>query len=395
MFINLSVNNLRYLIPLTSISVLFYACGNNDKAGQNQAGQQEPKAYNVVALTHQSTELFADYPAKLQGIQDIDIRPKIDGYIEKVMVDEGQSVRAGQILFTINNPQFAQDANNTRAAIASAEAAVASARLQVQKTQPLVDQDIISPYELETAKLNLKAKEAALIQARAVYNNAQTNLAYTTVTSPVNGLVGTIPFRVGSYVNAATQMPLTTVSDVSKVYAYFSMNEKQQLDFYINTPGSSTQQKLRELPAVQLILSNGETYMDKGKVESISGQANVQTGSFNVRATFSNAQGLLRSGSSATVRIPTYVSNAILIPQKATTELQDKRLAYVVADSNKVKAIPIKVRPVPGGKFFVVDEGLKQNDQLIVEGIGILTEGTVIKPTLISVDSAMKTFEVK
>jgi membrane fusion protein (multidrug efflux system) len=392
MSINLISIKLRYLIPLSSISLFFYACGSNDKAGQNQ-GPHEPKAYKVVELAKQSTELFTDFPAKLQGIQDIDIRPKIDGYIEKVMVDEGQAVRAGQVLFTINNPQFAQDANNTRAAIASAEAAVATAQLQVQKTKPLVDQDIISPYELETAKLNLKAKEAALAQARAVYKNSQTNLAYTTVTSPVNGLVGTIPYRVGSYVNAATQMPLTTVSDVSKVYAYFSMNEKQQLDFYINTPGASTQQKLKELPAVQLILSNGETYSEKGKVESISGQVNAQTGSFNVRATFSNAQGLLRSGNSATVRIPTYVSNAIIIPQKATTELQDKRLAYVVADSNKVKAVPIKVRPVPGGKYFVVDEGLNESDKLIVEGIGILTEGTVIKPTLIPVDSAINAFE--
>ncbi len=149
------------------------------------------------------------------------------------------------------------------------------------------------------------------------------------------------------------------------------------------------------MPAVSLLLSNSEEYPEKGKLESISGQANAQTGSFNVRASFANAQGLLRSGSSATVRIPTFVSNAIIIPQKATTELQDKRLAYIVADSNKVKAVPIKVREVPGGQFFVVDEGLSVDDKLIVEGIGIITEGTVIKPTLIPVDSAMKAFQKK
>lgn len=376
---------------LLALPMLFTACSGEKTEQKNEA----VKAYNVVHLERRSVTLHADHPAKLQGMQDIDIRPKIDGYIEKVYVDEGQAVRVGQVLFRINNPQFAQDVNNSRAAITSAEAAVASAKLQVQKTKPLVDQDIISPYELETAKLNLKAQEAALSQARAVYNNSQTNLGYVTITSPVNGLVGTIPYRVGSYVSAAIPMPLTTVSDISKVYAYFSMNEKQQLDFYTNTPGASTAQKLREMPAVSLILSNDEPYSEKGKLESISGQANAQTGSFNVRAAFSNAQQLLRSGSSATVRIPTFVRDAIIIPQKATAELQDKRLAYIVGDSNKVKAVPIKVREVPGGQFFVVDEGLNENDQLIIEGIGILTEGTVIKPTPVPVDSAMKVFQQK
>lgn len=387
------INGSLIITGLVAMPLLFTACSG--KTNEQKGSDQGPKPYNVVQLEKTSVTLHADYPAKLQGVQDIDIRPKIDGYIEKVYVDEGQAVRAGQVLFSINNPQFAQDVNNTRAAIASAEAAVATAQLQVQKTQPLVDQNIISPYELETAKLNLRAREAALAQAKAVYYNSQTNLGYTTVSSPVNGLVGTIPYRVGSYVNASTPMPLTTVSDVSKIYAYFSMNEKQQLDFYVNTPGTSTQQKLKELPAVSLLLSNSEEYPEKGKLESISGQANTQTGSFNVRASFSNAQGLLRSGSSATVRIPTFVSNAIIVPQKATTELQDKRLAYIVGDSNKVKAVPIKVREVPGGQFFVVDEGLTESDKLIVEGIGIITEGTVIKPTLIPMDSAMKAFQKK
>lgn len=379
---------------LLGSTAFFVACKGGDAAKEAQAKANQVKPYNVIKLDRQSVTLFADYPATLQGIQDIDIRPKIDGYIEKVMVDEGDAVRAGQVLFTINNPQFAQDVNNTRAAIASAEAAVANAKLQVKKTKPLVDQDIISPYEYESAQLNLKAQEAALAQARAVYNNSKINQGYTTVSSPVNGFVGTIPYRVGSYVNASA-LPLTTVSDISRVYAYFSMNEKQQMSFFINTPGATIEQKLQQMPAVTLLLSNSEEYPQKGKLESISGQVNSQTGSFNVRATFPNEQKLLRSGSSAVVRIPTYVENAIIIPQKATTELQDKRLAYIVADSNKVKAVPIKVREVPGGRYFVVDEGLKETDQLIVEGIGLLTEGTPIKPTLIPADSAMKGFEKK
>jgi len=373
----------RSLVLIGTVSLLAASC-KTDKGGQQASKVQ---SYKVVALERSSATLYSEYPAKLQGAQDIDIRPKIDGYIEKVMVDEGQEVKAGQVLFTINNPQYAQDVNNMQAAISSAEAAVAAAKLQVKKTRPLVEQGIISAYELETAELNLHAREAALAQARAMYNNARTNLGYTRVTSPVNGIVGLLPYRVGSYVNSATAQPLTTVSDISKMYVYFSMNEKQQLAFSEQTEGNTFQAKIQQLPPVELVLSTGEVYPQKGKVETFSGQVNVQTGAFNVRAGFPNPERMLRSGSSATVRIPVHVSNAILIPQSATTELQNKRLAYVVADSNKVKAVPVSVRPVPGGRLFVVDSGLTEKDRLIVEGIGILTEGTVIDPRLIPMDS--------
>lgn len=386
-----SFNIISRPLLFIGISALMVASCKTEKGGP-QAPKVQP--YKVVTLERSSTTLYSEYPAKLQGIQDIDIRPKIDGYIEKVMVDEGQEVKTGQVLFTINNPQYGQDVNNMKAAISSAEAAVATARLQVKKTRPLVDQGIISAYELETAELNLSAREAALAQAKAMYNNAQTNLGYTRVTSPVNGVVGLLPYRVGSYVNSATAQPLTTVSDISKMYVYFSMNEKQQLTFSEQTEGNTFQAKIQQLPAVTLVLSTGEVYGEAGKVETFSGQVNVQTGAFNVRAGFPNPGRILRSGSSATVRIPVHVSDAILIPQSATTELQNKRLAYIVADSNKVKAVPVQVRPVPGGQFFVVDSGLSAKDRLIVEGIGILTEGTVIDPQLIPMDS-VKTLNKK
>lgn len=355
-------------------------------------GSEAPKekpvgTYKVVAIQPLNATLFSEYPAKIQGAQDIDIRPKVDGYIEKVHIEEGQEVRVGQVLFTINNPQFAQDVNNAKALIASAEAAVATARLQVQKTKPLVDQGIISAYELETAQLNMSAKEAALAQARASYNNAKINQGYTTVTSPVNGVVGLLPYRVGSYVNSATAQPLTTVSDITKVYAYFALNEKQQLELASQSHGGAFNTTIKDMPSVDLVLSNGESYPEKGKVESFSGQINSQTGSFNVRASFPNAQRLLRSGSSATIRIPQYVNNGIVIPQYATTELQSKRMAYIVSDSNTVKAVPVKVTAVPGGQYFVVDSGLVAGGKLIVEGIGILTQGTKIQPQLIPWDS--------
>lgn len=379
--------------PITKLSIiilassLFTACKNESK---NAETEKKISSYKVIQLQKREATLYAEYPAKLQGIQDIDIRPKIDGYIENVLVDEGQEVKQGQALFTIHNPQYGQDVDNTLAAIKSAEAAVATAKLQVQKTQPLVDQEIISAYELENAKLNLNAKEAALAQARALHNNAKTNVGYTKVTSPVNGVIGLLPYRVGSYVNSVTAQPLTTVSNISTIYAYFSINEKTLLDLSASNNNGNFQTMIKGMPAVDLILSNGELYPMKGKIETFSGQVNTQTGSFNVRASFKNEAKILRSGSSATIKIPTLVSNAIIIPQSATTELQNKRLAYIVGSDNKVKAVPVTVRPVPGGQFFVVDSGLTEADKLIVEGIGILTEGTTINPSLIAADSFLK-----
>lgn len=378
---------LPLLIISTIASTVLVSCGGKDEKAAQQKKDAVP--YKVISLQRSNATLYAEYPATLQGIQDIDIRPKIDGYIDKVHIDEGAEVRAGQVLFTINNPQYAQDVNNANAAIASAEAAVEAAKLQVRKTKPLVEQGIISAFELENAQLSLKAQEANLAQRKAAYNNAKINQGYTTVTSPVNGILGTLPYRIGSYVNSATAQPLTTVSDISKVYAYFSINEKQQLSFIGQNEGGSFQDKINQIPPVSLVLSNGELYQETGKVQTFSGQVNSTTGSFNVRAIFPNTNRILRSGSSASVRIPTQVNNAIIIPQFATTEMQDKRMAYVVGEENKVKAVVIKVRAIPGGQYFVVDEGLTEKDQLIIEGIGIITDGMPILPQPTNADSVI------
>ena len=345
-----------------------------------------PQPYNVIELKKEDATLVAEYPATLEGVQDIDLRAKIDGYIDGIHVVEGQEVKKGQLLFTINNPQYGQEVERLKASLAAAESAVSGARLQVTKTKPLVDKKIVSGYELQNAEINLKSAEANLAQVRAQMANAQTNVGYTTIKSPFDGIVGTIPLKVGSYVSAATQTPLTRVSDVSKVFAYFSINEKQQLEIMENTEGKSFQDKIDKIPEVSLLLSNSKPYELKGKIETFSGQINTNTGAFNVRASFPNPNYLLRSGSSTTVQIPTYVKDVIIIPQNATTELQDKRLAYIVGKGNAVEGVPITVRAIPGGKFFVVDSGLNVGDKVIVEGIGILTEGTIIEPKLTQLD---------
>ena len=352
------------LITALFSSIALISCKKKEEEQAKPIGN-----YKVVQLSETNSTLTAEYPTVLEGIVDVEIRAKVDGYIEKILVDEGQEVKKGQVLFKLETQTATQDA-------AAAKARVDAALVEVNRLKPLVDRNIISPVQLETAKANLA-------NARSTYQSIVARINYATIKSPVNGIIGTIPHRIGSYVSSQTAEPLTRVSDISTMYAYFSINEKEQLNLLEQAEGTSFQSKIAKLPAVNLILSNGETFETKGKIETFSGQANTQTGSFNVRASFKNTNKVLRSGNTGKVQIPTQVSHVIIIPQKATLELQDKRLALVVGPNNKVKMVPIKVREVPGGQFFVVDEGLTIKDKLIIEGVGILTEDTEIKPVIV------------
>lgn len=362
------------------IAGIFFLASCGNKADQQQAANMPPPAYPVFKVISQTSTIKTDYPATLQGEQNIEIRPKIDGYIEKIYVDEGAVVKKGQLLFRINAPQYQQDVNNAAAAITSAEADVSTAELQVKKVKPLVEQDIVSKYELESAEYTLQTRKAALAQARANLANAKINLGYADVTSPVNGVVGTIPYRLGSLVSSTTTMPLTTVSSISNVFAYFSMNEKQLLDFSREYKGNTLEAKLKQLPAVTLILADGTEYPEKGRVETVAGQLNTETGSASFRAAFPNPLGLLRSGASAVVEIPVTVNDAIIIPQRSTYELQGKRFVYLVNDSNKVISTEIEVMPVAAGQYFVVTSGLKPGDNVVYESTYSLRDSTVIKP---------------
>lgn len=375
----------KNVLKMVIAGVVFTACN-----GKEATFQKPIQSYNVIELQQQEVELYSEYPATIQGIEDIEIRPMINGYIEKIYIDEGQEVKKGTVLFKISNPQFAQDVNMFAARVESAKTAVEAAKIQVEKTKPLVEQGIISTFELTNVNLNLDMRKAELDQAKATYANAQTNLGYTVIKSPVDGVIGKLPYKLGSYVYSNTSLPLTIVSNISKVYAYFSINEKQQLKMFESIEGKTFQDKIDKIPPVTLALSNGELYDQLGEIETFSGLINTQTGAFNVRAGFNNPNKMLRSGSSASVRIPTHLKDVIIIPQIATTELQDKRLAYIVGKDESVTGVPIQVIEIPGGKFFVVTEGLKPKDKLIIEGIGIVAEGTVIKPNLIPADSILK-----
>jgi membrane fusion protein (multidrug efflux system) len=375
---------------LLAIVLLFSACGDKKEQAAEQAAPPPAQAYPVLKIEPHDATLNQEYPATLQGQQNIEIRPKIDGYIEQIAIDEGSVVKKGQLLFRLNAPQYTQGVNTSAAAISSAQADVSAAELQVNKTKPLVEKDIISHYELESAQFTLKARKAALAQARASLANAKTNLGYTTITSPVNGVVGTIPYKIGSLITATTAQPLTTVSSIGKVYAYFSLNEKQLLNFSRTAKGTTIKEKIANTPAVSLILSDGSAYPEKGRVETISGLINTETGSASYRAAFSNPKGLIRSGGSATIRIPQQVNHAVLIPQKATYELQGKRFVYVVNAQGTVKSTEVEIMDLPAGQFFVVSQGLKEGDVIVIEGASSLTDGAKIKPNVQSAEAIYK-----
>ncbi|RZK53868.1 MAG: efflux RND transporter periplasmic adaptor subunit [Pedobacter sp.] len=346
---------LRLSVILLLGAVLASCNGDKEeKAKQAAAAAAMPQPYPVFDISTESTTLNSDYPATIEGIQDVDIRPKVDGFIERIYVDEGAVVKKGQLLFKINAPQYEQQVRTAAAAISSAEANVSAAQLQVNKTRPLVEKDIISKYELDAALLTLQSRRAALAQAKAELSNARVNLGYTSITSPVDGIVASIPFKTGSLVSGSSAQPLTTVSNIAKVYAYFSLNEKQLLDFSSSYKGKTLAEQMKNIPAVSLVLADGTIYAQNGKIESINGQINTATGSASLRATFPNPTSLLKSGSSASVRIPQHFENVILIPQKSTIDLQGKKFVYVLGDSAKVMNTEIKIKEITKGNFYVV-----------------------------------------
>jgi membrane fusion protein (multidrug efflux system) len=381
----LMIRNLFFIGLVGCITLT--SCGSKK---QQDAGAQGTQVldYKVLELQPRSATLSVDYPASIQGQQNIEIRPKVDGYVEKIFVDEGSIVTKGQLLFKINAPQYEQEVRTAQAGIKTAEADLALARMQVNKVKPLVEKDIISKYELESAEYTQQSKAAALAQAKAALANAQVNLGYTTITSPVSGVIGSLPFKLGSLVNGTTTEPLTTVYNTANVYAYFAMNEKQLLDMNRDSTGTkSLKAVISKMPNVSLILSDGTTYEHTGRVETVNGLINTATGAANVRADFVNPRGLIRSGSSASVRIPNIIKDALLVPQSATYELQDKRFVYVVDAQNKVKNVAVKVMDNTAGKFYVVTEGLKAGDKIILESSGNIADGTAIKPIPVSAQS--------
>lgn len=359
-------------IAYLTLCLALVGCGNKT---------QIPQASNEYAVREIKTtecNLSTSYPATIKGIQDIEIRPKVSGFITKVHVDEGDFVRRGQVLFSIDRVQYEAAVKSAEAAVRVARTAVSTQKLTVKNKKMLHEKKIISDYDMEMAENQLASAEAQLASARAQLIDARNNLSFCSVTSPSDGVVGTIPYRVGSLVSSSTAEALTTVSNISKMYVYFSMTEKQLLEYTKGTDG--VKGALAAIPAVNLQLADGSTYDQTGKVTNVSGVIDITTGSVSMRATFDNPQKILRSGGSGSVVIPIHRDNAILVPQKATYEIQDKHFVYVVGKDNKVKNTEITVLPQNDGTNYVVTGGLKAGERIVVEGINTLSDGMAIKP---------------
>ncbi|MDQ6481530.1 efflux RND transporter periplasmic adaptor subunit [Dyadobacter sp. LHD-138] len=375
------MKNLTFTSTLASMAILpfLYSCGSNPSQAVTA---DKPQEYPVETVVSKTTVVHIDYPANLQGQQNVEIRPKVDGFIEKILVDEGAEVKKGQLLFKINAPQYEQEVRTATAAIKHAEAEVNTAKIQVEKTIPLVKEEIISAYELKSAELVLQSREAALAQAKASLINARNNLGYTQITSPADGVVGSIPYKTGSLVSSSSPQPLTTVSNISKIFAYFSWNEKQFLDFTYNQEGKNIKEKLIKFPEVTLLLANKQEYENKGRLETVGGLIDTQTGSIQMRALFPNTNGLIRSGSSAVIRVPVTLKDVVIIPSKATYEMQEKLFVYVMGNNGAVKNTEIEVEDIPAGEFYVVKRGLSAGEHIVSEGMGSLKDGMIIKPKI-------------
>jgi membrane fusion protein (multidrug efflux system) len=367
----------RVLAMLLIAAFALVSCSHN-KSGSR--GGSQPKKYKVITLRPQTMTIHQDFPATIEGQRVIEIRPMISGYLKDIYVNEGDQVKIGQLLFRINNPQYEQDVITAKARINSAQADVNSARIEIEKIRPLVEKEIVSTYRLKSAELILQAKEASLEQAKAELSNAKTNLSYTIIRSPEDGIIGTIPYKNGALVGSTSAEALTTLSDIRNVFAYFSWNEKKLLDMLENTIGVTIEEKMNSMPEATLILANSSQYPEKGKVEMASGLISTGTGSATFKAIFPNPNGLIRSGSSATVRLPEVVDSVFVIPQGATYELQNKRFVYVADSVNKVAAISFQSVPSDDGQYFLVTEGLHEGEKVVVEGVSSLKDGVTIIP---------------
>jgi membrane fusion protein (multidrug efflux system) len=370
---------LQFTSVIVTAAIFFVSCSKKEDNAASAAANQV-KAYKVVTLSPMTATLNTDFPASIQGQQNIEIRPRVEGYIDKIFVDEGAAVKTGQALFKISAPQYEQEVRTATASIKSAQAEVSAAKLAVNKVRPLVEKDIVSKYELESAQYAYESALAGLAQANAALANAKTNLGYTTVTSPVDGVVGSIPFRLGSLVSSNTPEPLTTVASIGNVYAYFAMNEKMLLAFTNDSTGTTLAQKIAKMPKVSLLLSDGSLYPEQGVIETVNGIINTETGTVNIRARFPNPKGIIRSGSSATIRIPNVVKNALMVPQSATFELQDKRFVVIAGQDGKATTSAITVMDNTAGNYYVVKDGVKAGDRIVLEGVATLKDSTQIKP---------------
>ena len=355
----------KKILMFAAATLLLASCGGG--GGRPNFGDNE---YPVVTVGTSSTQMQTTYPATIKGVQDVQICPKVQGFITQINVKEGQTVGAGQVLFVLDNVTYQAQVRQAQASVNTAQASCNTAKLSYENSQKLYENKVIGDFELQSATNSYEQAKAGLSQALASLANAKEMLSFCYVKSPAAGVVGTLPFKKGALVNTASV--LTTVSNNSSMEVYFSLTEKDALNM--------SQSSLGEMPSVQLQLADGTIYGHEGKVTKMSGVIDPTTGSIQMIALFSNPDRVLKSGGSGAIIIPRSNSSAIIIPQSCVSEVQNKKFVYLLAKDNKVKYTEIKVDPQNDGNNYIVTEGLKVGDKYVTNGITKLTDGMEIVP---------------
>lgn len=366
-----------YALPITlGFLLMFSSCGDTNTNQQAHGGPPPAMPYPVIAVPQKTVTAFKLYPAKIEGVVSSEVRAKFPGYITDVLVDAGDRVKKGQLLFKLETQSLSQDA-------AAARANVNAAQVEVDKLKPLVEKNIISSVQLETAKAKLE-------QAQSAYNSIVANIGYANIKSPVDGIVGSINFRKGALVSSQDRIPLTNVSSIEKVYANFSMDEKSFLTFVQSSEGETMEKKIKNLAKVKLILANGEEYDKEGTIETISGEIDPITGTVTFRALFDNSEGMLRNGSTGTIKIPQVFTDATVVPTISTFERQGNTFVYKVqGDTLVATAINIVTET---NKIYVITEGVEKGDSILAKGLNKVREGAKIKPQPTPIDSILDSF---
>lgn len=370
-------NLILSLLALASLAGL-YSCGNDEAKAENAQANTATPVYPVLEISRKTVTAYNAYPATIEGSVNSAVRAKVSGYITNVLVQEGEEVKKGQLLFQLETESLSQDAQ-------AAKANVNAAQVEVDKLKPLVEKNIISEVQLETAKAKLQ-------QAKSGYNSIAANIGYAQIKSPVDGVVGKINYRKGALVSQQDQTPLTQVSSIEEIFANFSMNEKEFLDFMSESKGNSTSEKIDSLPKVQLVMANGKNYEMEGKIETISGSIDEQTGTVNFRAKFKNT-GLLRNGSTGTIRVPKTYEKALVVPALSTYERQGSTFVYKLKGDSLVSSAISILNEVK--KLYVVDEndGVKEGDLILAQGTSKVRPGMKIEPKKVSLDSITNSFD--
>jgi membrane fusion protein, multidrug efflux system len=369
---------MKFLLFLTLITplVIFSACSKSGNSSDTKSIHEFP----VTTVIRKDTVLFHEYVVDVHAIKNVEIRARVQGYLDYIYVDEGQSVKAGQLLFKINDEEYVAEVAKSKASVNSAIAEEQAMQLEAERVSILVEKNVVAQSELRLAKAKVDMAKAKVEEAKSHLLQANIRYTHTSIKAPFDGVVDRLPFKIGSLINEGHL--LTTLFDSKFVYAYFRVSEKEYLEYVKSHPDD------RRSNNVELIQADGNLHQQPGKIETLEGEFDTSTGTIAFRAIFPNPQHVLKHGSSGKIKLSNAIEDALIIPQKATFEIQDKTFVFLVDKDNKLKVKSF----VPKSRlshFYIIESGLQEGDRIIFEGIKDARDGMQIKPSVVSGDSIL------